>query len=342
MVQLNKVILPSWMPFISKDPQLILTTNKNQVFSYDNDKNEKIFTIQDYLNVLSFSDQLILNFLKDHMNYNKIEVNLKNEIFTNFWNWTFQICWIIRCTYLKEFNLEFMTNSYEQELDLRPKENNIIRITPPEFLAITNRNSNMDIDIDHCDYEVKTLLEILNLHQNLCLELSNFKENDSIDSLNHNDNEKKIFCLWWFMTFNLLKILNKILSIYDEQELDGILRGETIENEKSSLQTLKNITLSIANGNHSGCDYFPDDLLSYANYFLNSLEGPNLLLFFKEDAENQNTLLNLLKDNDFKCVPTTFNSFTADMKNSEFYKERSIYNSIKSSKDITNLQSPKN
>jgi len=112
MVQLNKVILPSWMPFISKDPQLILTTNKNQVFSYDNDKNEKIFTIQDYLNVLSFSDQLILNFLKDHMNYNKIEVNLKNEIFTNFWNWTFQICWIIRCTYLKEFNLEFMTNSY--------------------------------------------------------------------------------------------------------------------------------------------------------------------------------------------------------------------------------------
>jgi len=326
MVQLdttNNAILPSWMPFISKMALPVLTTNEcdNGTVSFENGNSETLSTMQNFLNCLAFSDQLMLNYLKDQLNNYKTQENLKSKTSENFWNWTCHICWIIRSRYLKEFNLEAITN-FETEA----KENhNIIYLSPPELDALSKYTKCIEHLNGEYEYEYDILLDTLNLHQSLCLELSNIEKGMNIN------NEKKVFFLWWFMSYNLLKILNKSLCIYESHEIDKIF-DSGILNDKYSFNSM-NVTYT----SNSGYNYFSNDLLEFAKYYLSSLEDNVLLLFFKNDYDykNQNDLFCMLKNTNLKCQPITFNSFENEMKNSDFCnKDKNIYESIRASKDI--------
>jgi len=147
------------------------------------------------------------------------------------------------------------------------------------------------------------------------------------------DNKKKILFLWWFVSYNLLRILNNmVINLYDNQKLEKILGNDFLNKEYSSMNII-----NFVYSTHSGFNYFSNDLLSYSNRYLNALEEDHvLLLFFKEDCghENHHLLFNILKNNNMKYVPMTFNSFITKMKKSKFYKERNDYESIRASKNI--------
>jgi len=326
MVQLNlinDIIFPSWIPFISKNPQMILTSTKcdEEISQNRHEKKDNIFTVQSILNTLAFSDQLLLNQLKDNK-----AVILKNEMYENFWNWTFQICWFIRHKYLNEFDLEALINVNENKDFNNANINynnyynpNIIHLSISELIALT-RNSydnhdRMNVDDDE-QKEKDAAILILNLHKNLCYELSNTEKDSNYD------NKKKVFFLWWFISYNLLKIFNSKLNIYEEEELKKVLGSEDFH-EVCDLSMINFI-----DSTHSGYDYFDKDILSYGKHYLNSLGNGysnNVLLFFNEKSnyENCQSLFNQLKTvNNMNCIPVTFNSFTSKMEESSFYKEQ--------------------
>jgi len=326
------------MPFISKDPQLILKATEcmNDSIPYENQNNENILTIQDILNTLAFSDQLMIGHLKDQFNdsNNDLEaMNIKNKVIENFWNWTYHICWYIRCKYLKDFDLEVINNNCNygsKENKNNYHENNNIHLSTPELaaaLAHYNNDDNDHLNTDNDDFDQGIIFDILNLHKNLCFELSNMKKGYDID------NKKKILFLWWFVSYNLLRILNNmVINLYDNQKLEKILGNDFLNKEYSSMNII-----NFVYSTHSGFNYFSNDLLSYSNRYLNALEEDHvLLLFFKEDCghENHHLLFNILKNNNMKYVPMTFNSFITKMKKSKFYKERNDYESIRASKNI--------
>jgi len=325
MVQLdatNNVILPSWMPFISKMALPVLATNECMEKIDPNEKgnSDNLFTIQNFLNCLTFSDQLMLNYLKDQLKNYKTQENLKSKISENFWNWTCHLCWIIRSRYIKEFDIEAM-NNFENEA----KENhNIIYLSPPELDALSKYTKCIERLNGEYEYEYDILLDTLNLHQSLCLELLNIENGMNID------NKKKVFFLWWFMSYNLLKIFNKSLLIYESREMDKIIESGIL-NEKYSFNSI-NITFTT----HSNYNYFTHDLLSFAKYYLDAHENNTLLVFFEndDDYENQKDLFCMLENAKLKCQPVTFTHFENEMKNSGLNKERDVYESIRASKDI--------
>jgi len=326
MVQLTSnnndmAILPSWIPFISKVPQLMLSINECMEKSNQyNEKSENIFTVQSFLNALVVSDQLMIDQLKDN---DKEIINFKNKVNENFWNWTFSICWFIRYNFLKEFDLRAM-NDYENDNNENNINNNIIHLTTPELTALTHcYNENHD-PMDLNNGKQNTELEVLNLHKNLCMELLAMGKDSNID------NEKKIFFLWWFMTYNLLKLFNKRLNIYSDEKFERII-GNNLSNEEFNFNAI-----NFVYSTQSNFDYFPNDLLSYSKYYLNHLEDNALLLFFKEksDYERQITLINILKKINIKCIPTTIDALSSKMKMSSYYKEQCLYESIKEVKDI--------
>ncbi|KAL6628752.1 hypothetical protein LY90DRAFT_206388 [Neocallimastix californiae] len=339
----DMVILPSWIPFISKNPQLVLSSNEciNESNQYKNES-ENVFTVQSFLNTLAFSDQLMLAQLKDHLNnVDDMEaINLKNKVTENFWNWTYRICCFIRYNYLKEFDLEAIQNYEYENLTTNDRNNNtinIIHLSTPELTALIH--DPMDLDINSSDDEENddnnkqdtTELEILKIHANLCLELSSMEKDSNID------NEKKVLFLWWFMSYNLLKILNKRLDIYNDEKFEEILGNEML-NEEVNFKTVNFIYST-----HSEFDYFPNDLLSYSNYYLSLLKEDEhnkknvFLLFFKEesDYEHHAILLNVLEKNNMKCIPMTYSSFTTKMEKSQFNKKQCTYESIKTAKNIS-------
>jgi len=339
MVQLisksnDMIILPSWLPFIGKDPQLMLSTEEciNESNQYKNEC-DNVFTIQNFLNTLAFSDELMLGQLKDHL-YNtkdKKAINLKNIVTKNFWNWTYRICCFIRYNYLKEFNLEAI-HDYEYRnntaIDFN-STNNYIHLSTPSITALTHMDIDHDVNNEYDNEKQNTEFEILNFHKNLCLELSSMEKDSNID------NEKKVFLLWWFISYNLLKIFNERLGIYSDEKFERVLGNEML-NEEVDFKTIHYVYST-----HSGFDYFSNDVLSYSNHYLGNLEKDNhnsniLLLFFKEesDYEHHAVLLNALKDNNTKCIPMTLNSFTSKMEKSNFYKKQCAYESIKAAKDI--------
>lgn len=326
MVQLTSnnndmAILPSWIPFISKVPQLMLSINECMEKSNQyNEKSENIFTVQSFLNALVVSDQLMIDQLKDN---DKEIINFKNKVNENFWNWTFSICWFIRYNFLKEFDLRAM-NDYENDNNENNINNNIIHLTTPELTTLTHcYNENHD-PMDLNNGKQNTELEVLNLHKNLCMELLAMGKDSNID------NEKKIFFLWWFMTYNLLKLFNKRLNIYSDEKFERII-GNNLSNEEFNFNAI-----NFVYSTQSNFDYFPNDLLSYSKYYLNHLEDNALLLFFKEksDYERQITLINILKKINIKCIPTTIDALSSKMKMSSYYKEQCLYESIKEVKDI--------
>jgi len=334
MVQLNSkdnVILPSWMPFISKTHQIIITTDEctNESTPCENENSNNIFTVKDFLNTLAFSDNLMLNHLKDQIG-NKTNVqtlNLKNNLMENFWNWTLRICWFIRNKYLNEFNLDAMMNCENEIIkDNHNNNNSIIHLSTSELTTLINGN-NYPVDNSLKEKnEYIILLDILNLHHNLCLELSSIEKGDKTD------NEKSIFFLWWFMSYNLLKLLNKKIFIYEEQEFDKMMKDDALNNSVH--------TINVAYATHSGYDYFSEDMLSFSKYYLQSLENNVLLLFQEEEEEGerdckyQQDLLNKVFSNKVKCIPMTFNSFSSMMQESDFFKEKVILDSIKTAKNI--------
>jgi len=146
------------------------------------------------------------------------------------------------------------------------------------------------------------------------------------------DNEKNIFFLWWFMSYNLLKLLNKKISVYGEQEFEKMMEENTLNNSAH--------TINVTYATHSGYDYFSKDMLSFSKYYLQSLENNVLLLFQEEeeksesDCKHQQDLLNKVFSNNVKCIPMTFNSFSSMMQESDFFKEKIILDSIKAAKNI--------
>jgi len=324
MVQLetNNVILPSWMPFISKIPLPVLTTKKcmNEPVPFENNNND-ICTVENLLNCLALSDQLMLNYLKDQRNNYKNQKSLKNKTFENFWNWTFHICWMIRCRYLKEYDLEAI-----DEFENEAKKNNstIIYLSPSELEALSRYTKCIEHFNGEYEYEYDIVLDTLNLHQSLCLELLNMGKDLDVK------NEKKILFLWWFMTYNLLKILNKRLFLYNTNEIETIFENETEDNQ----YFFNSVTITLTT--HSELNYFSQDLLTYSKYYLNSQEENVLLLFFdhEDEYQGQQDLFLMLKNMNLNCQPFTFTLFENEMKNSDFYKEKNVYECIKASKDI--------
>jgi len=332
MVQLNSknnVVLPSWMPFISKTHQLILTTDQciNESIPCENENNDNIFIVKDLLNTVAFSDNLMLNHLKDQLG-NEVKsktINVKNNIMKNFWNWTLEICWFIRNRYMKEFDLDAMMNCENEIIKDNQNNNNSVHLSTPELTTLINGNNYPVGDSLNEENEFIVLLEILNLHLNLCLELSNIEKGLNIE------NEKNVFFLWWFMTYNLLKIFNKKLFVCGEKEFDKTME-EIAQNDDIHI-------INVSYATHSGYNYFSEDMLSFSKYYLETLEN-NVLLLFQEgeddcDCKYQQDLLNIVFANNVKCIPMTFSSFSSMMQESDLFKEKIILDRIKSAKSIT-------
>jgi len=95
----------------------------------------------------------------------------------NFWNWTFGICWFIRNKYLSEFDLDAMMNCENEIIkDNHNNNNSVIHLSTSELATLINGN-NCPVDGSlKEDNEYVILLDILNLHHNLCLELSNIEK----------------------------------------------------------------------------------------------------------------------------------------------------------------------
>jgi len=335
MVQLNSnsnVILPSWMPFISKVHQLILTTDEctNESIPYENENNDILFIVKNFLNTVAFSDNLMSNYLKDQLgNETKTKtIKLKNDIIKKFWNWTLEICWFIRNNYLEKNDLNAIINCENEIIKDNHNNNGIIHLSTPELTPLINGNNYpLDESLKE-ESEFVVLLDILNLHQNLCLELSNIEKDINIE------NEKNIFFLWWFLSYNLLKIFNKKFFIYGEKEFDKMME-EIVLNDTT-------YSINVIYATHSGFNYFSEDILSFSKYYLQSLEN-NVLLLFQEgneeegesDCKYQQDLLNIVFANNVKCIPMTFSSFSSMMQESTSFKEKKILESIKAAKSIT-------
>jgi len=326
MVQLilknDMVILPSWIPFVSKEPQLILSTNGCMEKSNQYVKSENIFTVQSFLNTLAFSDQLMLDQLKGH---NLDSIDLKNKVTENFWNWTLSICKYIHYNILKEFDLNAMNDYENNNINNNDNNNdNIICLSAPELAAFAQCHNEYHDSMDVDENKQDTELEILNIHKNLCMELLSIGKDLNVDK------EKKVFFLWWFMTYNLLKLFNKRLNIYSDEKFENILKNDML-NEEYDFNVINFI-----HSTQSSFDYFTDDLLSYSKYYLNHLDDNALLLFFKEepDYEKNVTLINTLKKNNIVCIPTTNDSLYSKMMMSSYYKEQCLYKSIKEAKNI--------